>query len=220
VARATRTEILMKRSFGVGAVALLATLVLGIGCSKKRVEAAPRAPSTDNVAQFYPLAVGNRWTYRLNGIANKQVTVEILGQEEGYFVDNQKGQLAVDAYGLRDAKRYLLRGPLEVGHSWTNVVSVSSTERYRIIGVGVTCQAPAGTFQGCVQVEGRNRMDANATLVNTMSFAPGVGIVRLDIAVESKDGQRTPQVLMELTGWQLSDGQGGGRPAAEPAPAG
>ena len=219
MARATRTDNLMKRSFGVGAVALLASLVLGSGCSKN-VEAPKREASTDNVAQYYPLAVGNRWTYRLNGIAHKQVTVEIQGQQDGYFVDNQKGQLAVDAYGLRDAKRYLLRGPLQEGHTWTNVVSVSSTERYRILGVGVACQAPAGSFQGCVQVEGRNRMDANATLVNTMTFAPGVGIVRLDIAVEAKDGQRTPQILMELTGWQLADGQGGGRPAAQPAPAG
>ncbi|WP_307734737.1 hypothetical protein [Pyxidicoccus parkwayensis] len=209
----------MKRSFGVAVAALLSVAVLGSGCAKK-VEAAPRAQSGDNVAQFYPLAVGNRWTYRLNGIANKQVTVEILGQEEGYFVDNQKGRLAVDAYGLRDDKRYLLRGPLEEGHTWTNVVSVSSTERYRILGAGVTCQAPAGTFQGCVQVEGRNRMDANTTLVNTMSFAPGVGIVRLEIAVEAKDGQRTPQVLMELTGWHFADGQSGGRMAPAPAPAG
>ncbi|MFP2910972.1 hypothetical protein ACLESD_39240 [Pyxidicoccus sp. 3LFB2] len=207
MARATRTDIEMKRSFGVGGVALLATLLLGSGCSKK-VEAAPRAPSSDNVSQYYPLAVGNRWTYRLNGIANKQVTVEVLREEDGYFHDNQRGQLAVDAYGLRDAKRYLLRGPLQQGHTWTNVVSVSSTERYRILEVGVPCEAPAGAFQDCVQVEGRNRMDANTTMVNTMTFAPGVGIVRVDIAVESKEGQRTPQVLMELTGWQLASGEG------------
>lgn len=210
----------MKRSFGVGATAVLAALVLGSGCAKHAETAAPRVASTDNVAQYYPLAVGNRWTYRLNGKSDKQVTVEILGQENGYFTDNQNGRLAVDAYGLRDDKRYLLRGPLEEGHTWTNVVSVSSTERYRIVGVGVTCQAPAGTFQGCVRVEGRNRMDANTSLVNTMTFAPGVGIVRLDIVAESKDGQRVPQVVMELTGWHLSDGQGGGLPPPRPSPAG
>ncbi|WP_164014245.1 hypothetical protein [Pyxidicoccus trucidator] len=219
MARATRTDIEMKPSFGVGGVALLATLLLGSGCTKN-VEAAPRAPSTDNVSQYYPLAVGNRWTYRLNRIASKQVTVEVLKEEDGYFHDNQRGQLAVDSYGLRDAKRYLLRGPLQVGHSWTNVVSVSSTERYRILEVGVPCEAPAGAFQGCVQVEARNRMDANATMVNTMTFAPGVGIVRVDISVESKEGQRTPQVLMELTGWQLASGEGRVPPAPEATPAG
>lgn len=219
MARPTRTDIEMKCSFGVGGLVLLATLLLGSGCSKK-VEAAARAPSPDNVSQYYPLAVGNRWTYRLNGIAHKQVTVEVLKEEDGFFHDNQRGQLAVDAYGLRDAKRYLLRGPLQAGHSWTNVVSVSSTERYRILEVGAPCEAPAGVFQGCVQVEGRNRMDANTTMVNTMTFAPGVGIIRVDLSVESKDGQRTPQVLMELMAWQLASGNKAGQPAPEVSPAG
>jgi hypothetical protein len=219
VAGATRTDIEMKHSFGVGAVALLATLALGSGCSKKNVEAAPRTASTDNVAQYYPLAVGNRWTYRLNRTDHKQITVEIQSESDGYFHDNQQGHLAVDAYGLRDSKRYLLRGPLQQGHTWTNVVSVSSTERYRILEVGVPCESLAGTFQDCVQVEGRNRMDANATMVNTLTFAPGVGIVRLEVVVESKEGQRTPQVLMELTGWQFASGERGGT-AARATPAG
>ncbi|MCK8502294.1 hypothetical protein [Myxococcus fulvus] len=217
MAGTTRTDIEMNRSFGVGAAALLATLVLGSGCSK-RVESESQTSSVaGSVADYYPLAVGNSWTYRLNGREDKLVTVEILKQEEGFFHDNQGGQLAVDAYGLRDPKRYLLRGPLETGHSWTNVVSVSSTERYRIVQAGSACDTPAGTFPSCVQVEGRNRVDARDTLVNAWTFAPGVGMVRMEIFLETANQQRILQTQLELTAYQV----GGSRaPGASTPPAG
>ncbi|MFP2963840.1 hypothetical protein ACLEPN_40500 [Myxococcus sp. 1LA] len=205
MAQAARTDIEMKRSFGVGGAAVLAALVLGTGCSKHVEAAADSSASSGDVSEYYPLAVGNSWTYRLNGRDDKEVTVEIVKEESGVFHDNQGGQLSLDGYGLRDPKRYLLRGPLKTGHAWTNVVSVSSTERYRIVQAGESCQTPAGTFPRCVQVEGRNRMDAKATLVNTMTFAPGVGMVRVETVLET-NGQLTPQILLELTAWQLRDG--------------
>ncbi|WP_211194436.1 hypothetical protein [Pyxidicoccus fallax] len=195
----------MKLSFGVGGGAVLAAaLVLGSGCaSRQQVDSAPRARVTGDVSQYYPLAVGNRWTYRVNGQEREQPeAIEILKEEDGYFHDNRGGQLTVDAYGLRDPKRYLLRAPVEVGNSWTNVVSVSSTERYRILEVGVRCEAPAGTFDNCVRVEGRNRINADTTLVNTQTFAPGVGLVRIHVDLETK-GQRVPQMWLELTSWKV-----------------
>ncbi len=70
--------------------------------------------------------------------------VKILKEEDGFFQDSQGGQLMVDSFGIRDQKRYLLRGPVESGRTWTNVVSVSSTEHYQILQAGFPCQAPAG----------------------------------------------------------------------------
>ncbi|WP_256560379.1 hypothetical protein [Myxococcus dinghuensis] len=205
----------MKRSFGVGGAALVATLLLG-GCARRvEVEPEPQA-AQGSVSDYYPLSVGNRWTYRVNGRDDKQVTVEILKQEDGYFHDNQGGQLAVDAYGLRDPKRYLLRGPLAQGHAWTNVVSVSSTERYQILRAGGACDVPAGTFPSCLQVEARNRVDAQATLVNTFTFAEGVGMVRLETVVET-DGKRIPQTRLELTRYQVGGRETAAPPSAPPA---
>ncbi|AGC45105.1 hypothetical protein MYSTI_03799 [Myxococcus stipitatus DSM 14675] len=216
MAGTTRTDIEMTRSFGLGGAALLAAMVLGSGCAK-RVEAEPEARSaTGDVADYYPLAIGNKWTYQLNGRADRSVTVEILKQEEGYFHDNQGGQFSVDAYGLRDPKRYLLRAPLRTGQAWTNVVSVSSTERYQIVQAGGSCETPAGTFPSCIEVEGRNRVDAKATLINTMTFAPGVGMVRLETAVETANQQRIPQTRLELVSYELKGGasSNGSPPAA------
>lgn len=177
-------------------------LALWSGCARRvEVQEAP-AQATASLEAYYPLAVGNRWTYRLNGREDKEVVVEVLREEEGYFLDNQGGQLTVDGFGIRDRKRYLLRGPLKQGEGWTNVVSVSSTERYRLLQVGVACQSPAGRFQGCVRVEGRNRADERTTLINTLTFAPGVGLVRVETVAEV-GSQIIPQTWLELVSYQV-----------------
>jgi hypothetical protein len=135
------------------------------------------------------------------------VEVKILKEEEGFFHDSQGGRIMVDSFGIRDEKRYLLRGPVEPGRTWTNVVSVSSTERYQILRAGESCEAPAGVFQGCVQVEARNRVDEQTTLINTFTFAPGVGLVRIQVEAE-REGRRIPQTGLELTSYQVKPGQG------------
>jgi len=162
--------------------------LLLIGCAKR--VATPEAPSrSSSAAAYYPLAVGNRWTYQRNFLGEQRVErVEILKEERGYFIDSQGGELTTDALGVRDHHRYLLREPIEVGNSWTNILSVSSVEHYRIVDVG-PCEAPAGKFEACVRVEGRNRIDEGTTLVNELTFAPGTGIVRLQLHAETQGGR-------------------------------
>ena len=46
-------------------------------------------------------------------------------------------------------------------------------------------------------VESRNRVEEGTTLVNEMTFAPGVGIVRLSTVLES-NGKRIPQSTLAL----------------------
>jgi hypothetical protein len=197
----------MKLSSVVVGMGLGIALVLGAGAcaSRQQVAEEPRSRPSESLAAYYPLAVGNRWTYRVNGRPDKTVDVEVLKEEDGYFHDNQGGQLSVDGFGIRDRKRYLLRGPLTEGNGWTNVVSVSSTERYRILQAGVPCDAPAGSFTHCVRVEARNRVDANTTLINALTFAEGVGLVRVDVSAEKSNGERLPQTWLELVSYQLQD---------------
>ena len=56
---------------------------------------------------------------------------------------------------------------------------------------------PAGKWTGCVVVESRNRVEEGTTLVNEMTFAPGVGIVRLSTVLES-NGKQIPQSTLAL----------------------
>ena len=183
--------------------AMVATAAVLGGCAK-RVEAEADARPGPGLAEYYPLAVGNRWVYAATFLGEKRdQAVEIVKEEGGFFLDSQGGHLTVDAFGVRDEKRYLLREPLEVGKGWTNVVSVSSVEHYKVIEAGQSCQVPAGRFERCVRVEGRNRVDERTTLVNELTFAPGVGLVRVAVVAESGE-KRIPQTQLELREYHLA----------------
>jgi len=170
------------------------------GCAHGPTPEAQRA----ELSSYYPLAVGNRWVYDVAVLGeHTEQVVEIQKTADGYFVDGQGNQLAIDAFGVRDPKRYLLREPLEEGREWTNVVSVSSVEHYRILEAHGACDAPAGKFERCIKVQSRNRVDGKTTLVNDVTFAPGVGIVRLDVTAETS-GKQIPQTHLELKSYRLA----------------
>ena len=190
-------------------------LLLGVGCAHSQASSSKK-PGTSPVAEYYPLAVGNTWSYevQLLGGPTEKHDISITKEEKGRFTDSTGNVLMVDSYGIRDEKRYLLRTPLEVGTKWNNVVSVSSYEQYAIVEAGQACEAPAGKFTNCVVVESRNKGDGEKVLVNTLTFAPKVGLLRVATALEA-DGRRIPQAKLELVSFQV-----GAKPsAADPAPA-
>ena len=153
-----------------------------------------------SAADYYPLAVGTSWTYEVNLLGEKRhLDIKMTRADSSGFVEDSTGaQLTSDSFGVRDQKRYLLRNPVEAGTKCTNVVSVSSVEHYEIIAADQPCDAPAGAFTGCVIVQSTNRIEEGKVLVNEMTFAPGVGIVKLSTVLES-NGQRTPQSALLLT---------------------
>lgn len=177
--------------------------VVLIGCAKGAASTAPKQQR--RAADYYPLAVGNSWTYDSTFLGGRdERTVEIVKEEDGFFRDSMGGELRLDPFGVRDQKRYLLREPVEAGTSWTNVVSVSSIERYKIVEAGHACEAPAGKFENCVTVESTNKADPKRSLVNAITFAPGVGIVRIEVTlVEGK--KQIPQATMALKKFELKE---------------
>jgi hypothetical protein len=179
------------------ALTLFAALAL-VGCAH-----APeplRSTSGLSARDYYPLAVGNTWTYQAKMLGDQRVvTVKILRQANGFFEDSQGAKLTEDAEGLRDDKRYLLKNPLRDGAEWDNVVSVSAREHYRILQADAPCEVPAGHFEHCVTVESQTKT-AEVTLVNTLTFAPHVGIVRLSIHADTH-GKQIPQTEFALSGF-------------------
>jgi hypothetical protein len=186
------------KSWKAGALGLAA---LSVACAGGRHSVRERGGR--QASAYYPLEVGNRWTYEVGLLGEKSTQeVRIVGREGQAFVDNKGGRLTADAFGIRDDKRYLLREPLEAGATWTNVVSASSIERYRVLDAGVSCESPAGRFTDCVRVEGRNRVNAETTLINEMTFAPGVGLVDIETVAEVK-GKRIPQASLRLASFEI-----------------
>jgi hypothetical protein len=173
------------------------------------IGACTHAPSssTDRYSpgDYYPLAVGNSWTYQVNTLGQTtDQTVTVVGKEGEFFSDSTHRHLMVDASGLRDDERYLLQRPLVKGNHWKSVISVTSVESYEIVETDKKVSTAAGDFGGCIVVRSTNPQNKSIELVNEMTFAPGVGIVRIQTQMV-KDGKATPQVTLELTNYKVAN---------------
>ncbi len=176
-------------------------------CSHAPPDAAVRPASASVPAQdpttYFPLAVGNEWTWvdrspQVGAGTPRQRTVRIVSRDaEGYFVDDARGALKVAHGCIQDRLRRILCAPFDLDRSWTSIVSETSTERYQIAAVGLTAKVPAGTFDGCILVRARNRAGADAEVILETTYAPGVGPVRIE-TFALVDGRKIPQVQAEL----------------------
>jgi hypothetical protein len=176
-------------------------------CARSPARPAQAAPA-QAPADYFPLAVGNTWVYRDESPALPPAergtrTVRILERTaDGYYRDNERGELRADRDCLHDRSRRLLCGPIAPGTSWSSVVSVSSTERYEIAAVGETVSTPAGRFDGCVRVRAHNRAPRGTDHVLEITYAPGVGPVRIEtFAVVG--AEVTPQVRAVLQSYRV-----------------
>jgi hypothetical protein len=187
------------------ALALLLGTAVATACSHGQV-AARRMPSPSD---YFPLAVGNTWVYvdrspqLPSGQAERRRTVRVVSRDaEGYFHDNERGELRADPDCLHDRMRRLLCAPFEVGRAWSSVVSVTSTERYEIASTDEMVRTPAGTFSRCVKVRARNKAGPGTEAILESTYAPGVGLVRIETFVVVK-GQATPQIKAELESYDV-----------------
>jgi hypothetical protein len=195
----------------------LAGLLLALGCAHAPASSAPGARPTGaaarraaaDVAAFTALAVGNQWTWEDQspslpaGRSAAARQIKIVGRTaDGYYQDDQHGELKLAGGCLQDRVRRLLCGPLEVGTTWKSVVSVSSTEKYEIVGVGETVTVPAGTFPGCVRVRAVNPGAPGTELVGEITYAPGVGAIRIE-TLAVFNGAATPQLKAALRSYRL-----------------
>ncbi|HVP66191.1 MAG TPA: hypothetical protein VMT17_02895 [Anaeromyxobacteraceae bacterium] len=168
------------------------------------------ASAPERPGRYFPLAVGNEWTYvdRSPQLAvgdARRRTVRIVSLDrDGYYVDSARGALRAGRDCIEDRSRRILCTPFEVGRRWSSVVSVGSTEHYEIAGVGETVHVPAGTFEGCVRVRARTRAGPDAENVLEISYAPGVGPVRIETYAVVQ-GKVTPQVIGELASYRTEE---------------
>ena len=177
---------------------------LAAACATTGGAPAPEAPPPPSpVATYFPLAVGNRWSYETRfGSRVESNTVSIVAGEGGVFTDNRNNRFFIDDQGLRDERRYLLRAPLAKGTTWKSIVDVGKTESYEIAATDATVTVPAGTFEDVVLVRGRSRVDPGTELEVEWAYAPGVGLVR--IATTAVIGrERIPQARSELTEYAI-----------------
>jgi hypothetical protein len=171
---------------------------------------APARPTTGDaargseVAPFFPLAVGNRWSYRVSFLgASQDHTVSIVGSDGYVFQDSRGQRFRVDRDGLRDDQRYLLRAPLERGKKWSAVIDITHTEYYEIDEVGLSVEVPAGGFAGCVRVQARTAESPEHILLAEQTYCPNVGLVRVVTYAETQGKRGPPQVRQDLVSYRV-----------------
>lgn len=184
----------------------LASLLLVTGCSHVETADTTRAAASAPLEAYYPLVVGSCWTYATSfqGQAQPDLKVCIVKEADGFFIDDQKvpSRLRFDAAGLRDGKvRYLLKAPLEAGNQWMSVADVRTVEHYQIEAVGKKTEVPAGVFKDCVVVRMEVRITAEQSMINRITFAPGVGILEIHVSFK-KGAEQLPQSVMRLKKYQ------------------
>lgn len=184
-------------------------------------------------ADYFPLAVGNRWIYESSEgtetapaleswevidqrghtfairIAQPFVTEEITE----LFVSTPDGVGQVSGESteqepLRPAPQFFLKAPLQVGASWKN-----RDGRYAITMVGESVTVPAGTFPDCLEV---TRWSASGTATVITLYAPGVGMVqreeRFQIlgGIGGFDAPQQGRTVLRLKEWRVKDLSGQG----------
>lgn len=178
----------------------------------------PEAAAPLTARSYYPLAVGNSWTYRASPAPEGADTrrIEILREEEGFFVDNNEppARLQARSTGIFDGDRFLLEDPLEVGHAWMAIPTVSAVERYEIVATDLEVQTPAGHFLRCVRVkaeqEDASRGGPPVTLVVLWTYAPGVGLVSIEQRVRVGDKPAQRSLYIELIDYEVKPAEAKG----------
>lgn len=180
----------------------LVLLMVVAGCAHVETVDTKKAVASARLEEYYPLSVGNCWTYATSfqKQAQPDLKVCIVKEEDGFFLDNRPvpSRLRFDAAGLRDGKvRYLLKAPLEEGQKWMSVADVRTVEHFQIEAVGKKVKVPAGVYKDCVVVRMEVRISESNSMINRMTFAPGIGIVEIRASLK-KGAEHLPQSVMQL----------------------
>lgn len=198
----------------------LGLLVLLGACASTSL--APEAGPSDDpsaIADYAQLRPGSARTYAVRFPGQEgEVTVTVLGREDGWFVDDRGGKFRFTDEGLRDPQRYLVRMPLEAGTTWTSILSASAVERYRIVSAGEPCEVRAGSFSDCLVVESTLRRDDRMQLTARWTWIRGVGLGRVE-TIAQVDGRSVPQTRQDLVHYDL-DGSGARSGGSAPSEAG
>jgi hypothetical protein len=179
----------------------LALLLLLVCACKSGPQAAPGGASGEDATLFYPLAVGNSWTYAVRG-ADRQETIQIVGRDGPWFIDDHRGRLRYESDGVRDADRYLLRTPLAAGAKWTAVENLV-VQHFEVVSMDANAVTRAGTFTRCAVVRNEQPLGKGGKFVTEWTYARRVGLVQLVTSTVDAQGRQQEQTRLQLVAYRV-----------------
>jgi hypothetical protein len=190
-------------------ITLLALSACKSGPQPKTAASNPDLDASGRLAAhvFMPLNLGNSWTYNREFLGEKGVfSVMIVSRDkEGFFLDDHGGRFMLTPFGLRDLDRYMLLSPLETGHRWRAQIAVNIAEHFEILDDAALVTVPAGAFERCLVVQSTTYTTESVRMITTTTYAPHVGMIRMETRLENNQGRQSRQFLLELTGYSFPE---------------
>ncbi|MFO7736597.1 MAG: hypothetical protein R6W70_10365 [bacterium] len=158
----------------------------------------------DSALAYFPLSVGNSWTYSVNYLGESgKMKVVIEKEENGWFVDNRGHRMKADKRGIRDKDRYLLRFPLH-NQRWVSILSPSQKEVSTVTEIDKSVTVPAGNFPDTVVTMTEIEVEKGKTLYFFRYFAAQVGIIKIVSMLEdTKSSEKKIQTVTELEKYEI-----------------
>jgi hypothetical protein len=179
-------------------VAVVALLLLAC---KAAPQATPSSAAGEDATRYYPLAVGNSWTYIFRG-SDRRETIQIVGRDGPWFIDDHRGRLRYESDGVRDADRYLLRTPLAAGAKWSAVENLV-VQRFEVVSMDASAVTQAGTFTRCAVVRNEQPLAKGGRFVTEWTYAPKVGLVQLVTRTVDAKGREQEQTRLQLVAYRV-----------------
>jgi hypothetical protein len=180
----------------------LLLLVLA-SCKTAETRDKPAATPGLDPAVYYPLALGNSWTYEYTPGARRE-TIQIVGRDGPWFVDDHRGRVRGDPEGIRDADQYLLHAPLTQGAHWTAVQNLV-VQHFTVAAIDATVNTRAGAFSKCVVVRNESPVatpQGAGKFVTEWTYAPNVGLVQVRTQIVSPRGSQE-QSRLDLAAYRV-----------------
>lgn len=180
----------------------------------------------EDIKVYFPMAIGNLWTYE--DVTGVSYTTEVTDCSK----ENEDTNVCtfLDAYhrGLqptRHYRRYAFRGeslfilgtklkdrnwqsensmelksPLKTGDMWEAASGSNQISKYRIVEILPTMQVKAGAFNNVIMVERRDFIKGKQGATGYYYYAPNVGLIGLGGKPDAKE-----RLLRELTEFRSAD---------------
>ena len=176
----------------------LALLLLLCACSTApQPKPTPQLDPKEDAHRYYPLAVGNSWTYEERR-SGKRETITIVGQDGPWFLDDHGGRIRYEPDGVRDGDRYLLRTPVVVGAKWSSVENLI-VQRFEV----TSTSARVGDYRDCAVVRNEQPLKNGGKFVTEWTYAPKVGLAQIETSTLDVKGAQLPQTQLQLVSYKV-----------------
>ena len=179
-----------------------------------------KPPSTD--VEYYPLAVGNTWIYRVQPL-EPTASSSTIKWRVGRVWESAKGRvyavwptpmeyddeqlsLIVSPTGIEDIVDHypLMKFPLKAGAKWSNPIKGTSfTEEFHVISVNRPCRASRFRFSDCLEIE---ETDTKNDTPQITTYARHVGPVSFHY-FRVQGGKKILVQTLELISYHLMSGR-------------